>query len=99
MAIPERSRLVAGHADWESRQPYGLPFFNDDAGQIRPGIIVMPAGAEISGLRWDRTSATRRRAVTGDCSRHTLTAQAASLAPVLRTEVSETLGRAIQNWR
>jgi hypothetical protein len=24
---------------------------------------------------------------------------AASLAPVLRTEVSETLGRAIQNWR
>jgi hypothetical protein len=24
---------------------------------------------------------------------------AASLAPLLRTEVSETLGRAIQNWR
>jgi len=37
--------IVADEADWESRQPYGLPFFNDDDGQIRPGIIVMPAGS------------------------------------------------------
>jgi hypothetical protein len=37
--------IVADEADWESRQPYGLPFFNDDDGQIRPGIMVMPAGS------------------------------------------------------
>jgi hypothetical protein len=35
---------VADQADWHSGQPYGLPFFNDDKGQIRPGIVVMPAG-------------------------------------------------------
>ncbi len=37
--------IVADEADWRSRQPYGLPFFNDDDGQIRPGIVVMPAGS------------------------------------------------------
>jgi hypothetical protein len=37
--------IVADESDWESRQPYGLPFFNDDEGQIRPGIVVMPAGS------------------------------------------------------
>lgn len=37
--------IVAAEADWESRQPYGLPFFNDDEGQVRPGIVVMPAGS------------------------------------------------------
>lgn len=37
--------IVADEADWESKQPYGLPFFNDDGGQIRPGIVVMPAGS------------------------------------------------------
>jgi hypothetical protein len=36
--------IVADETDWDSRQPYGLPFFNDDDGQIRPGILVMPAG-------------------------------------------------------
>jgi hypothetical protein len=41
---PDIAVIVAGEADWESRQPYGLPFFNDDEGQIRPGIVVMPAG-------------------------------------------------------
>jgi hypothetical protein len=41
---PDIAVIVAGRADWESRQPYGLPFFNDDDGQIRPGIVVMPAG-------------------------------------------------------
>jgi hypothetical protein len=41
---PDIAVIVAGQADWQSRQPYGLPFFNDDEGQIRPGIVVMPAG-------------------------------------------------------
>lgn len=42
---PDIAVIVAGQADWQSRQPYGLPFFNDDDGQIRPGIVVMPAGS------------------------------------------------------
>jgi hypothetical protein len=42
---PDIAVIVAGRADWQSRQPYGLPFFNDDDGQIRPGIVVMPAGS------------------------------------------------------
>jgi hypothetical protein len=42
---PDIAVIVADEADWESRQPYGLPFFNDDDGQIRPGIVVMPAGS------------------------------------------------------
>ncbi|HLI00202.1 MAG TPA: hypothetical protein VKV06_05410 [Acidimicrobiales bacterium] len=41
---PDIAVIVADETDWESRQPYGLPFFNDDDGQIRPGIVVMPAG-------------------------------------------------------
>jgi hypothetical protein len=41
---PDIAVIVAGEADWESRQPYGLPFFDDDDGQIRPGVVVMPAG-------------------------------------------------------
>lgn len=46
---PDIALIVAGEADWQGRQPYGLPFFNDDDGQIRPGIVVMPAG---SGNFW-----------------------------------------------
>jgi hypothetical protein len=42
---PDIAVVVAGEADWTSRQPYGLPFFSDDAGQIRPGVVVMPAGS------------------------------------------------------
>jgi hypothetical protein len=42
---PDIAVIVADKADWQSRQPYGLPFFNDDDGQIRPGIVVMPAGS------------------------------------------------------
>jgi hypothetical protein len=42
---PDIAVIVAGEADWHSRQPYGLPFFDDDDGQIRPGIVVMPAGS------------------------------------------------------
>lgn len=40
---PDLAVVVANESDWNSRQPYGLPFFNDDPDQIRPGIIVMPA--------------------------------------------------------
>jgi hypothetical protein len=42
---PDIAVIVADEADWQSRQPYGLPFFNDDEGQLRPGIVVMPAGS------------------------------------------------------
>jgi len=42
---PDIAVIVADESDWDSRQPYGLPFFNDDDGQIRPGIVVMPAGS------------------------------------------------------
>lgn len=41
---PDIALIVADETDWSSRQPYGLPFFNDDVGQIRPGVVVMPAG-------------------------------------------------------
>lgn len=41
---PDIALIVADETDWVSRQPYGLAFFNDDADQIRPGILVMPAG-------------------------------------------------------
>ena len=40
---PDIAVIVADEAAWENRQPYGLPFFNDAEGQIRPGIVVMPA--------------------------------------------------------
>jgi hypothetical protein len=42
---PDIALIVADESDWSSRQPYGLAFFSDDAGQIRPGIVVMPAGS------------------------------------------------------
>jgi hypothetical protein len=42
---PDIALVVANETDWASRQPYGLAFFNDDAGQIRPGVVVMPAGS------------------------------------------------------
>jgi hypothetical protein len=42
---PDIAIIVATKSDWQSRQPYGLPFFNDDDGQIRPGIVVMPASS------------------------------------------------------
>lgn len=42
---PDIALVVAARGDWASTQPYGLPFFNNEEGQIRPGIVVMPAGA------------------------------------------------------
>ncbi|MGO9823416.1 MAG: hypothetical protein ACLPTJ_22525 [Solirubrobacteraceae bacterium] len=42
---PDIALVVADEADWpDSGPPYGLPFFRDDAGEIRPGVVVMPAG-------------------------------------------------------
>ncbi len=41
---PDIAVIVADEANWPGKNPYGLPFFNDDAGEIRPGIVVMPAG-------------------------------------------------------
>jgi hypothetical protein len=44
-AEPDIALVVADRADWpDNGLPYGLPFFRDDAGEIRPGVIVMPAG-------------------------------------------------------
>lgn len=45
---PQSSRTsrswVLDEGDWSGSLPYGLPYFDDDAGEIRPGIVVMPAG-------------------------------------------------------
>jgi hypothetical protein len=41
---PDIALIVADEADWSGKLPYGLPFFRHDAGEIRPGIVVMPAG-------------------------------------------------------
>jgi hypothetical protein len=43
-AEPDIAVIVANEADWSGSGPYGLPFFRDDAGEIRPGIVLMPAG-------------------------------------------------------
>jgi hypothetical protein len=63
---PDIAVIVADEADWESRQPYGLPFFNDDVGQIRPGIVVMPAG---SGSFWIAMGQDLREASPRDYTR------------------------------
>jgi len=41
---PDIAVIVAGEADWSGNGPYGLPFFRDDAAEIRPGIVLTPAG-------------------------------------------------------
>jgi hypothetical protein len=41
---PDIAIIVADEGDWSGNLPFGLPFFRDDAGEIRPGIVVMPAG-------------------------------------------------------
>jgi hypothetical protein len=184
---PDAARLVGwpwdhsfrAWADWPGKGPYGLPFFRDDVGEIRPGIVVMPAGG---GDFWIEIAQDLRDAsprgyakllatyadgrggldlqpffdligvhelghafeVLGDLRLPTLwlseifvnlamhafvatqlpatvdgenglvrfwncfhasdrvdtgVATAASLAPLLTTEVSETLGRAVRDWR
>lgn len=74
---PDIAVIVADEADWSSSLPYGLPFFNDDAGEIRPGIVVSQPEAETSGSRLRTISATRHPAGMRSCSRHTRTAQVA----------------------
>ena len=51
---PDIALIVVDETDWVSSLPYGLAYFNDDTGQIRPGVVVMPAGggdfwAEMAG--------------------------------------------------
>ena len=42
---PDIAVIVADEADWPGKgAPYGLPFFRDEPGEIRPGVVVMPAG-------------------------------------------------------
>jgi len=41
---PDIAVIVANEGDWFGSGPYGLPFFNDDPGQLRPGVIAMPSG-------------------------------------------------------
>ncbi len=41
---PDIAVIVLDEEDWSCSLPYGLPFFRDDASEIRPGIVVMPAG-------------------------------------------------------
>jgi hypothetical protein len=41
---PDLALIVVDEADWSASLPYGLAYFNDDVDQIRPGILVMPAG-------------------------------------------------------
>lgn len=63
---PDIAVIVADRSDWKSRQPYGLPFFNDDDGQIRPGIVVMPAG---SGDFWTDMAEDLREATPAGYTR------------------------------
>jgi len=43
---PDIAVVVADEQDWpDPGPPYGLPFFRGNAGEIRPGIVVMSAGA------------------------------------------------------
>lgn len=63
---PDLALIVVDERDWTSRQPYGLPYFDNAADQIRPGILVMPAGpgplweAMVSDLRDASPRAFRR---------------------------------------
>jgi hypothetical protein len=41
---PDIAFIVANESDWSGRGPYGLPFFRDSRDELRPGIILMPAG-------------------------------------------------------
>ncbi len=75
---PDIALVVANEADWPGRKsPYGLPFFTDEAGEIRPGAVVMPAGGGTSGSGSRRTTTTRHPADMRSCARHTRTAPVA----------------------
>jgi hypothetical protein len=60
---PDIALVVADEADWPGINcPYGLPFFNDDTGEIRPGVVVMPAGG---GDFWIEIARDLRAASSG----------------------------------
>lgn len=43
---PDIALIVADDVNWPGiNNPYGMAFFRDDPGEIRPGIVVMPAGS------------------------------------------------------
>ena len=60
---PDIALVVANRADWRSRQPYGLPFFNDAENQIRPGIVVTCAE---QGDFWHAMAEDLREASPGE---------------------------------
>jgi hypothetical protein len=42
---PDIALIVAAQADWPADgPPFGLPFFRDEPGELRPGIVVMSDG-------------------------------------------------------
>jgi hypothetical protein len=42
---PDIAVIVADETDWpDGGPPYGMPSFSDDAGEIRPGVVLMAAG-------------------------------------------------------
>jgi hypothetical protein len=42
---PDIAVVIADERDWPGNNlPYGLPFFRGEPGEIRPGVVVMPAG-------------------------------------------------------
>ncbi len=63
---PDIAVIVAAEVDWSSNGPYGLPFFNDDAGGIRPGVVVIPAGG---GDFWGAIADDLRDAAPGGFAR------------------------------
>lgn len=74
---PDIALIVADETDWSSHQPYGLPFFNDDAGQIRRGVVVMPAGSGDFWTEMVQDIRETRRADTRNWSRPIRTAREA----------------------
>ena len=63
---PDIALIVSDEECWESRQPYGLPYFDNDADQIRPGILVMPAGG---GHFWSSIGDDLLNAPPASCAR------------------------------
>ncbi len=75
---PDVAVVVASERHSVGPTPYGPAFFNDDAGQVRPGVVVTAAGPGRIGVTGARQSVRRRRGATGAASRPTPTGPAAS---------------------
>ncbi len=89
----ERARavVVAGEADRESGQPYGVAFSDDD--QIRPGVAVKPAEGGSCGRRCDGASRKASRAALGGRVRPTAAAPTAWIRPLSISSRSTGSGR------